>query len=215
MNGAKPIEPEQLRCQNEAFSNYLPTMAPIVAVKIASAPQNNTRIVGLSQRHLFGRRLWRARPEKAAIPPTQRESASSMARQVRESGAAAPTENVAADARAIRFVRQGLSLYELNSRVAPLHTCHDLLFHAAPCSSGLLFPSFHSSKSSRSGVMPTELPVISAVRAPSSAKAPNSSNLLDDLCLLGIIDLAQGAGWAGLLSLLPDRGRHLARFWRP
>ena len=48
MNGAKPIEPEQLRCQNEAFSNYLPTMAPIVAVKIASVPQNNTRIVGLS-----------------------------------------------------------------------------------------------------------------------------------------------------------------------
>lgn len=42
MNGAKRIEPEQLRCQNEAFSNYLPTMAPIVAVKIASAPQNNT-----------------------------------------------------------------------------------------------------------------------------------------------------------------------------
>ena len=104
----------------------------------------------------------------------------------------------------IRSTRS-LSLWTQLPRCAA--ACHDLLFHAVPCSSGLLFPSFHGSKSSRSGAKPTELPVISAVRAPSRAKAPNSSNLLDDLCLSGIIDPAQGAGWAGLLSLLPDRGR--------
>jgi hypothetical protein len=32
---------------------------------------------------------------------------------------------------------------------------------------------------------------------------------------LGMLDLAQGLGWAGTLPLLPNRGRHLTRFWRP
>ena len=195
------------------FKLPCPPMAPIVAVKIASAPEQHTDC-GLESAPPVRAPIMASKARKGSDSTDTTGISQFDGETSTREWRAAPTENIAADARAIRFVRQGLSLYELNSRVAALRamTCSSMPYLAQ---ADLLFPSFHSSKSSRSGAMPTELPVISAVRAPSSAKAPNSSNLLDDLCLLGIIDLAQGAGWAGLLALLPDRGRHLARFWRP